>query len=92
MSGWVSSSALSSSKPKSVLKRRAERYGTDGNTKKPIKGILENGVWNERFEPQDRHQLAVHKKKVDEVDQWIKQNVSNTPSYGNIGKPLHFAQ
>ncbi|OQR79434.1 cell cycle checkpoint protein RAD17-like [Tropilaelaps mercedesae] len=87
MSAWVSSSALRTSRPKLAEKRKAESSGRVVNNKKiKNKEIPENGTWIERFEPQSKDELAVHKKKIDEVDGWLKKNILASESKHNIGK------
>lgn len=85
MSGWKSSSVLSTSKPTISAKRRTETSETHKNRTKKAKQIAEDGTWADRFQPQTRHELAIHKKKVDEVDQWLQNNTGNTELTKNNG-------
>lgn len=84
MSKWVSSSALSTTNSKPPLKRKAR--GCRAHSKWQTEESLENGLWIERFKPRSRDQLAVHKKKIIEVDEWLQRNVLDDLPHSNASK------
>ncbi|XP_022649018.1 cell cycle checkpoint protein RAD17-like isoform X2 [Varroa destructor] len=86
MSRWGSSSLLCTPKPAVSKKRGAESFGTADNRIKKVKKLSEDGTWCERFEPHSRDELAVHKKKIDEVNEWLKHNTLVSELKKNSGK------
>ncbi|XP_006900091.1 PREDICTED: cell cycle checkpoint protein RAD17 [Elephantulus edwardii] len=51
--------------------------------------LPENESWVDKYKPQTQHELAVHKKKIEEVETWLRAQVLETkPKKGGAGSIL----
>ena len=41
----------------------------------PKEYLSENEPWVDKYKPETQHELAVHKKKIEEVETWLKAEV-----------------
>nr|KAF6490766.1 RAD17 checkpoint clamp loader component [Molossus molossus] len=59
-----------------ILSSSEQIYGLE-NSKEYLS---ENEPWVDKYKPETQHELAVHKKKIEEVETWLKAEVLERPS------------
>ncbi|XP_029430150.1 cell cycle checkpoint protein RAD17 [Rhinatrema bivittatum] len=68
--GQSSSTGSSSSNSKCQNQKRAKPFSTEQQSSQP-----ENDAWIVKYKPETQTELAVHKKKIEEVEAWLKLHV-----------------
>ncbi|XP_048256560.1 cell cycle checkpoint protein RAD17-like [Haliotis rufescens] len=83
-SSQLSDPPLSQSKKRSRDSVRPEpvhRLSTASTGKKPKK-ISSDDLWADKHKPSNKGDLAVHKKKVDDVETWLRDRTKSAPKHG----------
>ncbi|XP_053557429.1 cell cycle checkpoint protein RAD17 isoform X2 [Bombina bombina] len=66
---------------KTQRKKRANPFSTN-QTSEQVKTTLDqsqNDPWIDKYRPEFQAELAVHKKKIEEVETWLRSNVGQKP-------------
>ncbi|XP_074063996.1 cell cycle checkpoint protein RAD17 isoform X2 [Macrotis lagotis] len=69
------SSTLESSKFLARKKRKSSSSKQSNDEAKLSCNLCENEPWVEKYKPETQNELAVHKKKVEELETWLKVHV-----------------
>ncbi|KAM9394277.1 cell cycle checkpoint protein RAD17 isoform 2-T2 [Pholidichthys leucotaenia] len=66
------------SRSKSELKRPRKRKGESSSSHRPKESVQEDKdePWVDRYSPRSQAELAVHKKKIEEVENWMRLHTS----------------
>ncbi|XP_069080507.1 cell cycle checkpoint protein RAD17 [Pleurodeles waltl] len=71
---------------KSLHKKRAKPFSVErlGEPSKQPAGESCNDPWIDKYKPETQAELAVHKKKIEEVERWLKAHIAEKKQGGSV--------